>query len=78
MGSTFDNSALVAAAEEFLAAAKSFNGEDGRRVDLMKQAYALRYHVEDARGMLFRHWEAVSECNLWLDCREAEMYRHIR
>ncbi|KAK3686895.1 hypothetical protein LTR37_019337, partial [Vermiconidia calcicola] len=53
--------ALVKAAEEFLAAAKSFDGDQLARMSLTKQADNLRYLSEDAFGTIYRQWDSVSE-----------------
>jgi hypothetical protein len=50
---------LVKAAEEFLAAAKIFNGEPDARAALVKQADNLRYYAEDGFGTIFRQWDHV-------------------
>ena len=61
MAQVTENTALVKAAEDFLAAAKGFNGDPIARTELMKQADNLRYYSEDAGGTLFRQWDTVSE-----------------
>lgn len=63
MGQVTDNTALIKAAEDFLAAAKNFNGDPVARAGLMKQADNLRWYSEDAGGTLFRQWDSVSECS---------------
>ncbi|GAB7365133.1 hypothetical protein MBLNU230_g6222t1 [Neophaeotheca triangularis] len=53
------NSALVEAAEKFLAAAKKFDGDPLERMALTKQADNLRYHAEDGFGTIMRQWDQV-------------------
>lgn len=60
MNGTSDKTALVQAAEDFLAAAKAFNGDDVMaRAGLMKQADHLRLLVEDPFGTIMRQWDVV-------------------
>lgn len=54
-----DNTALVNAAEEFLAAAKSFDGNPIARMDLTRQANNLRIQSEDGFGTIIRQWDQV-------------------
>ena len=72
MGQDTDNTALIKAAEDFLTAAKRFDGDPVARADLTKQADNLRWYSEDAGGTLFRQWDAVRACSSsvglrWLD-----------
>ena len=55
-----DNSALVKAAEEFLVAAKAFDGNPVSRMALTKQADNLRYQAEDPFGTIMRQWDQVN------------------
>lgn len=55
-----DNAALVKAAEDFLAAAKSFNGDPIARMSLTRQADNLRLQAEDGMGTIMRQWDQVS------------------
>ncbi len=61
MGQETDNTALVKEAEDFLAAAKSFDGNYLKRIDLTRRANNLRWLSEDAGGTLFRQWDTVSQ-----------------
>lgn len=54
-----DNSALVEAAEQFLAAAKKFDGDPIARMRLTKHADNLRYQAEDGFGTIMRQWDQV-------------------
>lgn len=58
-----EKAVLVKAAEEFLAAAKKFDGSPLARTALMKQADNLRYYSEDAFGTILRQWDSV--CKSW-------------
>lgn len=59
MANPNDKATLVKAAEEFLAAAKSFDGDPGARAALTKQADNLRYYSEDGFGTILRQWDSV-------------------
>ena len=54
-----EKATLVKAAEDFLSAAKSFDGDPIARMSLMKQADNLRYYSEDAIGTITRQWDSV-------------------
>lgn len=56
---TSSNADLVKAAEDFLAAAQSFNGDPMARMGLVKQADNLRIHAEDGFGSILRQWDNV-------------------
>lgn len=56
---TDTNNALVRAAEDFLAAAKGFNGDPLARMALVKQADNLRYQAEDGFGTIMRQFDQV-------------------
>lgn len=62
MDQVTDNTALIQAAEDFLVAAKAFDGDPVARAGLMKQADNLRWYSEDAGGTLFRQWDSVGKC----------------
>ncbi|KAF2763086.1 o-methyltransferas-like protein [Pseudovirgaria hyperparasitica] len=53
------NASLVAAAEDFLAAAKAFNGEPMGQMALVKKADKLRYLSEGPRDTIFRQWDTI-------------------
>ena len=54
-----DKTALIKAAEDFLATAKKFDGDPVARTELTKKADDLRRYSEDAGGALFRQWDTV-------------------
>lgn len=59
MDRTTEKAVLVKAAEDFLAAAKNFDGNPLARAALMKQADNLRYYSEDSFGTILRQWDSV-------------------
>lgn len=61
MDGATEKAALIEAAEEFLAAAKKFDGDPIDRTELTKKADNLRWYSEDAGGALFRQWDTVGE-----------------
>ena len=69
MSPATDNSALVKAAEDFLAAAKSFKGDPGARTNLMWKANNCRFFAEDAGGTMFRQWDTVDAKFIAMDLR---------
>ena len=61
MKESLNNARLVKAAEDFLTAAKSFNGDPLARAELVKQADNLRYFAEDGMGTILRQLEQVRD-----------------
>lgn len=59
MDLTDEKAAIIKAAEDFLAAAKKFDGDPILRTELTKKADNLRWYSEDAGGALFRQWDTV-------------------
>lgn len=67
---SFDNTTLVKTAEQFLAAAKGFNGDPNERMKLVKQANNLRIQSEDGFGSILRQWDQVWQDERYLTPRQ--------
>ena len=55
-----DNSELVKAAEQLLAAAKEYQGDPLHKAGLLKQIDKIRYLAEGPVDTIFRQWDNVS------------------
>jgi hypothetical protein len=54
------NAQLIAAAEEFTAAVKAFNGDPVEQTKLVKQADKLMFMVQTPMDVIMQQWEMVN------------------